>query len=342
MNSVDRVMTALRRQQPDRVPIVEFIIDERIARAIDPDARDVPDFMDRIGLDGVCCGASFSKVSESEDGTYVDEWGVTYKTDAIEFVNHPLRGPIRTLEDAKRYSPPDPDAPHRLGKLPDMVDRYKGKRAIVFFHRAAFMWSAYLMGLDMLLESLLAEPELAELVMDKVLEANIAVARRAVRAGAEVVVLGDDFAHNTAPLMSPALFDEFILHRLTKMVRAIHDEGAFCVKHTDGNIYSILDPIVASGVDAINPIEPLAGMDLRTVKRLVGDKVCIVGNIDCGHLLSNGSPEEVEAAVIRAIQDAGAGGGYILGSSNSIHSSVKPENFVAMVRTARRYGAYGS
>jgi uroporphyrinogen decarboxylase len=98
--------------------------------------------------------------------------------------------------------------------------------------------------------------------------------------------------------------------------------------------------IVSTGCDGINPVEPVAGMDLATVKKLVGDKVCITGNIDCAHLLPHGTPEEVEQAVIQAIKDAGKGGGYILTSSNSIHSSVNPANFKMMVDACIKYGAY--
>ncbi len=340
MNSVERVHAALRLEQPDRVPVVEFIIDEKVARAIMPDIRDSQDFMDRMDMDAVGCGAFFQTVRENPDGTYVDEWGVTYKAGGVEAVAHPLYGPIRTIEDAKAYTPPDPDAPHRLGKLRDIVERYKGKRAICFHHRAAFMWSAYLMGLDNLLAALLVEPELATIVMDKVLDANMRVVQNAIRAGAEVVVLGDDYAHNQGLMMSPKLFREFILPRLAKMVDLIKSEGALCIKHSDGNIYAILEDIVSTGCDGINPIEPAAGMDLKTVKRLVGDRVCLVGNIDCSYLLPNGTPEEVEHAVRQAIEDAAGGGGFILSSSNSIHSSVKPENLVAMIQAVKKYGWY--
>jgi len=239
MNSVERVHAALRREQPDRVPIVEFVIDEKVARAILPDIKDVPDMMDRMDLDAVACGAFFAAVREFADGSFIDEWGVTYRPN-FEAVAHPARGPIANIEDAQAYAPPDPDVLQRLGQLPELVARYKGKRAILFHARAAFMWSAYLMGMDNLLASFLTEPELATLVMDKVLEANIQVVRRAIRAGAEVIVLGDDYAHNLAPLMSPGVFQEFILPRLARMVEVVKEEGAFCVKHSDGNLYPFL------------------------------------------------------------------------------------------------------
>ena len=81
-----------------------------------------------------------------------------------------------------------------------------------------------------------------------------ALARFLVRAGAEVIILGDDYAHNFGPLMSPAIFGEFIQPRLKKMIDMIHEEGAYCIKHTDGNIYPLLDMIVSAGPDAVNPI----------------------------------------------------------------------------------------
>ncbi|HET6454830.1 MAG TPA: hypothetical protein VFI02_10530, partial [Armatimonadota bacterium] len=77
MNSVERVHATLRLEQPDRVPVAEFIIDEKVARAIMPDMADIYDFMDRIGLDAVGCGALFRR-DYRDDGTFADEWGVTY------------------------------------------------------------------------------------------------------------------------------------------------------------------------------------------------------------------------------------------------------------------------
>jgi len=339
MNSVERVHAALRLEQPDRVPVVEFVIDEKVARRAVPGCRDVADCMDRLDMDGVGCGARFAKVSEQADGTFVDEWGVTYKGNT-EAVAHPLRGPIATPADARAYAPPDPEAPDRLGQLPELIERYKGRRAILFHHRAAFMWSAYLMGIDHVLMGFLAEPEMVETVMDKVLECNMAIVRRAIRAGAEVIILGDDYASNHGPMMSPAHFERFILPRLKRMIDMIHEEGAFCIKHTDGDVYSLLDMIVAAGPDGINPIEPVAGMELAKVKQLVGNRVCITGNIDCARLLPHGTEAEVRQAVRQAIADAAPGGGYILSSSNSIHSSCKPENFVAMVRACHELGRY--
>lgn len=339
MNSYERFMAALNRQEPDRLPISEFVIDPRVATAICPRAGTQTEFEDLMDFDAVCCGAEYKRVRENRDGTYMDEWGVWYGT-GPETQDHPLRGTVKSEADLEEYAPPDAGAPYRLGSLPELVARFKHKRAIIFRHRAAFMWSAFLYGIDNLLMSFLAAPEFAHRLLDKVLEVNIKLARRAVRAGADVIMLGDDYAGTRGPLFSPTVFREFVLPRLKRMVDAIHEEGAKVIKHSDGNLWPILDMIVGAGIDGIHPLEPVAGMDIGEVKQRYGSKVCVLGNIDCSQILPRGTANEVETAVKECIRKASFGGGHIICSSNSIHSSVKPENYLAMIQAAKKYGRY--
>lgn len=339
MNSYERVMAALERRQPDRVPILEWSIHPKVFKAICPQATDQHDFEEMMELDAVCPAVTFNKVSEMRDGTYVDEWGVAYGR-GPEVVDHPIRGPIPSKDELRNYVPPDPDAPQRLGKLPELVRRFKGKKAIIIRHRAAFMWSVFLTGFENLLMSFLAAPEFAHELMDKVLEANIRVARNAIRAGADAICIADDYAWNHGPFFSPTVAREFIIPRLKRMVDAIHEEGGKAIKHSDGNLWPIMDQIVDTGIDAINPIEPVAGMDIGEVKQKYGHRVAVIGNVDCGHLLPHGSAEEVEAAVEECIRRAAPAGGFIISSSNSIHSSVKPENYRVMVEATKKYGQY--
>jgi len=82
-------------------------------------------------------------------------------------------------------------------------------------------------------------------------------------------------------------------------------------------------------------------MDIGLIKEKYGDRIALVGNIDCGYLLSQAPVEEVREVTRKTIETVKPGGGYMLSSSNSIHSSVKPENFMAMVETLRQCGGYG-
>ena len=97
---------------------------------------------------------------------------------------------------------------------------------------------------------------------------------------------------------------------------------------------------VEAGADGIHPIDPSAGMDIGEAKTKYGDRICLMGNIDCVRLLSWGSEEEVRETVRTCIRKAGKGGGLICMSSNSIHSGVKPANYSAMVKAIKEYGQY--
>jgi uroporphyrinogen decarboxylase len=98
--------------------------------------------------------------------------------------------------------------------------------------------------------------------------------------------------------------------------------------------------IIDSGIDCLDPIDPVAGMDLGEVKAKYGQRVALKGNVDCAQLMTFGTPDEVVEATKEALCKGMPGGGFILSSSNSIHSAVKPENYVAMLQTLREYGCY--
>jgi hypothetical protein len=121
MNSAERVVTAVMGEQPDRVPIIEAVVDERVRRALFPQAVEIGAFSEAIGLDAVCTGLEFQRSQETTD-SYYDEWGVFYRR-SVEALSHPVRGPIVTRKDLGAYQPPDPDAPWRLGILPELVAR---------------------------------------------------------------------------------------------------------------------------------------------------------------------------------------------------------------------------
>jgi uroporphyrinogen decarboxylase len=114
-------------------------------------------------------------------------------------------------------------------------------------------------------------------------------------------------------------------------------KGAQIVKHSDGNMWPILDDLVEAGFDGLHPIHPQC-MDIRKVKEYLAGKMCILENVDCRSLLVFGSESELRESVKETIEKAAPGGGYIISSSNSIYPGCKPENYIAMVHAAREYG----
>ncbi|MCS7264651.1 MAG: uroporphyrinogen decarboxylase family protein [Armatimonadetes bacterium] len=356
MTNYERFMKALlRKGEPDRVPLWELIVNEPTLSAWG--AKSLEEFVEMEDLDGITVfeDMKLEPMGRAEQkelfwrgrtiltGTREivrDEWGIVWGITDFG-IPYPIDGPIKEPADLKTYNPPDPDANHRLQSLREAVKRFKGKRAIVFLTHDGFEFPHYLRGgMENLLLDYYENPRLAHELAEMVIDYKVRLMRRAIREGADVVVSGDDYANQHGTVMSPQHFREFVLPYLNRSINASHDEGVPFIKHTDGNIWAILDDVVQAGIDALDPIEPAAGMDIGKVKAKYGDRIAVIGNVDCSFVLTYGTVEEVEEAVKETIAKASPSGGHILASSNSIHPAVNPENYKAMVEATRKYGRY--
>jgi uroporphyrinogen decarboxylase len=239
----------------------------------------------------------------------------------------------------ERYTPPDPHAPGRYASIERTIRDYPGKAVIVHLNDV-FSLPRYWMGYENLLMGIAANPELVSALVDLSVEVNLAMAREVVARGVKIVYTGDDYAGNTGPLMSPKHFRKLFYPGLCRVMGGYKELGLYVIKHTDGNLWRIIDMIVDSGIDCLDPIDPQAGMNLTEVKAKYGDRIALKGNVDCAQLMTFGTPDQVIEATKEALRQGAPGGGFILSSSNSIHSAVKPENYQALLHTWQKYGQY--
>jgi hypothetical protein len=145
---------------------------------------------------------------------------------------------------------------------------------------------------------------------------------------------GIDLAYKTSTLFSPKLLRRVLFPRVEVLMDAYHSKGIHIMFHSDGNLWGILDDLVALGIDALHPIEVLAGMDLGLLRKKYPELI-LIGGIDCSQLLPFATPGEVAREVRSAIETAGPG--YMVGSSTELHNSIPLDNVRAMIDTAREY-----
>ncbi len=157
--------------------------------------------------------------------------------------------------------------------------------------------------------------------------------------GLDGFALCSDYCFNTGPFLSPALFSELITPYLARLTKAYRDMGFYVIKHTDGNIMPILDQLVQTGPHALHSLDPQGGVDITEVKRLVGDRVALCGNVNCG-LLDTGTDEEVIASTRYALQHGMPGGGYIFSTSNCIYTGMRLSRYELMLDVWRREANY--
>jgi uroporphyrinogen decarboxylase len=362
MTGRERILKALALGQPDQVPIFELGFNEssivKLGRLLFGDVslpeRDLPDLapdealrlidmlcaiVEALDLDAVST-VFLTGRRRYKDDLVRDKYGIVYRL-SRHGEPYAVDGPIHDASDLSRLEGMEPD-PLDFLMLQYVIGKIGRERAHVFSIPGTFRWSWSLRGaMEHLLLDYAANPDLAQALARVATDFCNAAVEKAIDLGADVICLEGDLAYNPTTLMSPAHYRRFVKPYHQETVALAHARGVPIIKHSDGNLWPILDDLVEVGFDGIHPIQPQC-MDIGEVKRHLAGRACVLGNIDCMHLLPFGSEEEVAQSVKETLAEAAPGGGYIASSSNSIHPGCRPENYVAMVRAVKKYGVYPS
>lgn len=334
---------ALNHEVPDRVPTFEYAIDKKVVQAICP-GGEYADVVEKLDLDAVTAwepsmGGYAKGLKERAAGElFLDEWGVKRRW-TQELSAYPLEEdvPIRDGADLRAYSWPNPVSDSRFGELLEYVRRFKGEKMVSYNVPDMFEITKCLMGTQEFLIACHERTDFVRKVFAIATDWTIEVARRAIDLGADLLISGADVAYKTGPWISPALMRILHVPCLARIVEAVKNRRAYMFNHTHGNIWSLLDMLVDTGIDVLHPFDPEGTMDIGIAKKIYGSRIVVAGNISTD-LLSRGTREEV-VRVTRETMDSAAGdGGFILMASSSIHSAVKPDNYITMVETCHSYG----
>lgn len=153
--------------------------------------------------------------------------------------------------------------------------------------------------------------------------------------------LCSDYSFNVNPFFTPDMFAEFNFPYLKQVLDMYRERGFYSIKHTDGNINPILDQIVNAGPDGLHSIDPQGGMNLADVRARYGDRICTIGNVNCG-LLQTGTEEEAIADVRRTLHEGMADGknGFIFSTSNCVYTGLDLKRYEMMHKIWREEGSY--
>jgi uroporphyrinogen decarboxylase len=342
----DRVLAALHCGEPDRVPPAEIWIDQEVRDAfIGYPVRTMQDevaFWRAAGYDFVALdndlwatpqiqGNILSPLKDTAhyyaDGRENRGW-VTEKADLI-----------RTWEDVENF--PWPTAAQLDYSNLEKVQQYLPptmKVIATFGHIFTATWQ--LMGFENFCLLLHDDLDLVRATVRRIGEEVLKQVERILAIdGVGAVCFQDDIAYNSGPIISIRLLKEIFFPWLSEIAALCHAKGKPLIYHTDGNATALLPEIIQAGADAFQAIEPKS-MDIIAVKQQYGSQLALMGNLDLGYTLTRGSPQEVEAAVKHLIKHVAPGGGFLLGSCNSITNYVPVENFRALLRATYEYGRY--
>ena len=340
-----RLLTTIRRQEPDRVPLVELGIDKPIKEQFL--GRPLQGLQDEVSF---WASAGYDYLYVRPEYEYLGAPAVVAsgttmarEASALEAETYSISttqpGPVQTMADLDTYPWPDPhtvDCSNLVevaGLLPEGMGIISGVGGI-------FTRTWMILGYERFCYALADDPDLVAKVFAQVGRTQCAVLRRVVKMPKVFAVwYGDDLGYTEGLIASPRILRQHLFPWMEELASIAHGAEMPFILHSDGKLWPILDDLVALGLDALHPIEPKA-MDINAVKQSYGDRLALFGNIDLGYTLTRGTPEEVRAEVRQRIRDLAPGGGYAVGSSNSVAHYVPLENYNAMREAAFEYGSY--
>jgi len=298
-----------------------------------------------LGYDFACLSYSaFFNLKGNRQAT--DIWGRLYDlgADPDGNVDTPMyrQGLLTTPELWKAWHHPDPDRFYkRLCRVfADLQKRYGERIYLMGSLFSGILESAsQVMGLVAFSVALRRDPDFVRQMVKYYETIYLAALHATADAGMPAFLYADDMAYKSGPMLSPRMLDEYFGPSVRKITEEAHKRGMKIVIHSCGNVNQLLDLFVDWGFDGVHTLEPTAGVDLADVKKRVGKRMCIFGNLDISHVMSRGTREEVEAAVKSALQAAAQDGGFVMAMTHS-HNAVKIENTRWMIEYTHRYGVY--
>jgi uroporphyrinogen decarboxylase len=209
---------------------------------------------------------------------------------------------------------------------------------IVIIHGPIFSGMMRIMGLETMSIAMFEDPGLIRAIADTMGDFSVKVIENvAGRDSVGGIWLGDDVAYTGGPFISPAILRDYIFTFYRKIGDVCGRYNKLYIYHSDGNLLPVLDDLLECGIQAIHPNE-CQSVNIVELKKQQGYRVSLIGNVDVD-LLSRGKREEIVAATRYLIENVGPGGGFALGSGNSIPDYVPIENYKAMLDTVRQLGA---
>lgn len=351
MTNRENFLALVRRQGYERVP-VEFVLCPHL-QEVCKEQLGAEDYQEYFGfpwrrVDDLRLKEhdtekyrKFYQTPLAEDAD-IDEWGVGHEKSPNSMhmtrMRHPLED-METIEEIMSYPYPDyarADGSHQKAQ----VESIKARDLIALGDMQMTIWECawYMRSMEQLFCDMMDENEIAEFLFDKVTEQSIIRAMSYVKAGVDVLFLGDDIGMQHTIMMSEELYCRWIKPRLKKLIDTVKAENPDVVifYHSCGFVEPFIPHLIEAGVEVLNPIQSEC-MDFEEIHRKYGDKISFHGTIGTQTVMPFGTPQEVKEAVWKNLDIAGEKGGLMVTPTHMLEPEVPLENILAYVEACRTY-----
>ena len=334
MNSLERIVAAIKLEKPDRVPVTTLSIVRSLRVAGFPTEECLynPEKMvegklagaERFGDDAVVAGTDL----------FVEAECLGSKVKVYEHTPVVVDYFIKDKSDIKKLKIPNPKNDGRMPYVCKEIELLKKKldntKIIVPVTGGPFTTASQLYGPEQLLIATFEDPEWVHKLLRICTDVSLAYWAELIKAGSHAIVALDPFSSNT--ILSPEQHAEFAASYLKELFEFSWSKGVVGVNHICADTSLIWDQMASVGALALQLDHPI---DMKECKAKIGKKICISGNIHPIDYMLYGTPEAVYWKCRGVIEEAGNGSGFILGSGCDLNPRTPEVNILAMVQAAK-------
>ncbi|MBR6789784.1 MAG: hypothetical protein IKM31_02810 [Oscillospiraceae bacterium] len=352
MTSEERIRRMYQHKEADRVPVIDSPWAGTLRRwraegmPAGTDWRDYLD-IDKTASISVDITPQYEERVIEETDRYIiktSNWGVTMKhfkeeDSTPEFLDYTVVDEDSWAEAKARMTLSDDRIPWQY--LKDNYARWKaeGQWLTAEFWFGFDVTHSWMMGTETTLIAMLEEPELVKDIIGTYLDRCMQLFGRIWDAGYRFneIYWPDDMGYRGTTFFSPAVYREIVKPFHKTAVDWAHEKGIYARLHSCGNVMTLVDDILETGVDGLNPLEVKAGMDALKLKRDHGSRLLLHGGINAVLWDDKDAIVEEIRAKVPVLKE---NGGYIFASDHSIPNSVPLENMKQIIAEVKKSGAY--
>lgn len=351
MTSRERILIALNRRKPDRVPLEikmtpgAFEMFKEKTGSTDFRSYFNMDFREVEFNEPRAINDFFGYFPDFPSGATITEWGIAQVSGSMPNYHKKISplSKITSIKEIEEYPFPDFKANYRHQHLEKEVEGYheSGLAAVAFMEMTIFERAWRIRGMENFMIDMVLNQGIAGVLLDKITEISLFMVRRFAESDVDIIKLGDDIGTQEAMIMHPDMWRKWLKPRLAKVIRVAKKikPKVLIYYHTDGFIEPVISDLIEIGVDILNPVQPEC-MDPVKLKKKYGDRLSFWGTIGTQTTMPFGTPDGVRKTTKYMIEAVGRDGGLLIAPTHVLEPDVPWENILAFVDAVHGYGYY--
>lgn len=352
MNGKERTLCAFAHKKADRLPVFDIVnkpdmyIDLLGQDNFESKGRLTVQLAKKIGMDAVTVHSRpytcLIPPRSQFDGpnTFTDRFGIRCQvTDTswpLGMAINPREADEALLELLCHAEVTDED----VAEVKAAVQEADGEIAVFGSVRGTFGFLFIVLGLEHMAEVIYEDPDLLRELIKAADAFWTKLGLKLIEAGCDALYVANDMGMNERTLISPAHLREFFFPSFRRQIETWKKAGGRVLLHSCGNVDAVLEDLAALGIDALNNIQVRAGMNLKSVKERIGDRVTIVGNVDATGIMCQSNQQLIADAIQEVVDTAGQDGALIIATDHSFHEGIPTENVLYFLKKAKEIGAF--